>query len=257
MSVESSSSRSNAGPPSAVTLLQETPSPPPMRPGQTGYPTAPPQAWRAWWRAREHSRPPRRSMPSPRRRIRPPRVCAERRRGRGRAWRDGSPRLPLAGPGEPGGDSRPEITAVCDVPVVTEPGCHQGMPPPRHLSCRQSARRGRGTESEAWQRWDDHGEGIGGVPPMSARIAQQRQELEVFEKRAGPAGTATCSAAVARAGYRDQRRRALYQRRLIRLLEFPTLGQRLQTRCDGPSCRRCCRCRFGRDPGCEPPQRIG
>jgi hypothetical protein len=88
---------------------------------------------------------------------------------------------------QPAGDAGAQITAVRYVAVMTQPHGHQGVPQASDLTPGQPGGRRGAAESAAGQRPDDHREGIRRVRAVRAGIRQQRDQLDLLQKRPWPA----------------------------------------------------------------------
>src|SRR5262245_14172273 len=85
-----------------------------------------------------------------------------------------------------GGDTGAPVAALCAEALVAQL-CHQFGPQIRDSKRVHPALTWPIGEAVARQRWDHHVERIPSVPTVPSRIAEEREDLEHLDERAGPA----------------------------------------------------------------------
>ncbi len=88
--------------------------------------------------------------------------------------------------GEPRRHACPEVAAMGDEAVISEPHGHQLMPESRDLASGHPRGRGRAAERVAGQRRDDDRERIGGICAVRRGITKKREDRQVLQERPGP-----------------------------------------------------------------------
>jgi hypothetical protein len=91
------------------------------------------------------------------------------------------------GAGEPGGDARPQVTAVRDVARIPQALAHEPMPQPGDCIRGQPPRRNWAGEAEPGQRRRHHRERVIRIAAVRAGVGEQRHDVQVLAERAGPA----------------------------------------------------------------------
>jgi hypothetical protein len=84
--------------------------------------------------------------------------------------------------GKPSRHASPEVAAMRDEPVISEPYDHQLMPEPRDLASGHPRGRRRPAEPITRQRRNDDRERVGGICAVRTRIGKERKNGQVLQE---------------------------------------------------------------------------